>query len=117
MASGAVGLSQYAAFFCPGLERVWAARTLSLNVTLLGQLQVSWVAMPATLLAIGVVLFTAFLLYRRITAISRLSTVLWIGVMGTIGLIIFAGLITFNAWQAFFFLSGLSTISRYLLYD
>src|SRR6266436_6759745 len=51
IASGSVGLSQYAAFFWPGLERVWAARTLSLNVPLLGQLQVSWVAMPATLLS------------------------------------------------------------------
>jgi len=81
IASGAVGLSQYAAFFWPGLERVWAARTLSLNLPVLGQLQVSWVAMPATLLAIGVVVFTAFLLYRRITEISRLSTLLWVGVM------------------------------------
>src|SRR5580692_8830016 len=82
IATGAVGLSQYAAFFWPGLERVWAARTLSLNLPLLGPLQVTWVAMPATLLAIGVCLFTAFLLYRRITAISRLSTWLWLGVMG-----------------------------------
>ena len=31
IASGAVGLSQYASFFWPGLERVWAARTLSLQ--------------------------------------------------------------------------------------
>src|SRR5260370_38539142 len=100
IASGAVGLSQYAAFFWPGLERVWAARTLSLNLPLLGPLQVTWVAMPATLLAIGVVLFTAFLLYRRITAISRLSTLLWGGVMGTIGWIIFAGFTPFNAASA-----------------
>jgi len=112
IASGAVGLSQYAAFFWPGLERVWAARTLSLNLPLLGQLQVSWVAMPATLLAIGVVLFTAFLLYRRITAISRLSTLLWAGVMGTIGWIIFAGLTHFNARQAFDFPTGAFSLSR-----
>jgi amino acid transporter len=112
IASGAVGLSQYAAFFWPGLERVWAARTLSLNLPLLGQLQVSWVAMPATLLAIGVVLFTAFLLYRRITAISRLSTLLWVGVMGTIGWIIFAGLTHFNARQAFDFPPGAFSLSR-----
>src|SRR6202047_2095582 len=112
IASGAVGLSQYAAFFWPGLERVWAARTLSLNLPLLGQLQVAWVAMPATLLAIGVVLFTAFLLYRRITAISRLSTVLWVGVMGTIGWIIFAGLTHFNARQAFDFPPGAFSLSR-----
>src|SRR5271168_2068217 len=112
IASGAVGLSQYASFFWPGLERVWAARTLSLNVPLLGPLQVTWVAMPATLLAIGVCLFTAFLLYRRITAISRLSTLLWVGVMGTIGWIIFAGLTHFNARQAFDFPPGAFSLSR-----
>jgi APA family basic amino acid/polyamine antiporter len=112
IASGAVGLSQYASFFWPGLERVWATHTLSLNLPLLGQLQVSWVAMPATLLAIGVCLLTAFLLYRRITAISRLSTLLWVGVMGTIGWIIFAGLTHFNARQAFDFPPGAFSLSR-----
>jgi basic amino acid/polyamine antiporter, APA family len=68
--------------------------------------------MPATLLAIGVCLFTAFLLYRRITAISRLSTLLWVGVMGTIGWIIFAGLTHFNARQAFDFPPGAFSLSR-----
>jgi amino acid transporter len=111
IASGAVGLSQYAAFFWPGLERVWTAHTLSLNVPLLGPLQVTWVAMPATLLAIGVCALTAFLLYRRITAISRLSTLLWAGVMGTIGWIIFAGLTHFNARQAFDFPPGAFSLS------
>jgi basic amino acid/polyamine antiporter, APA family len=111
IASGAVGLSQYASFFWPGLERVWAARTLSLKIPLLGPLQVTWVAMPATLLAIAVCLFTAFLLYRRITAISRLSTLLWLGVMGTIGWIIFAGLTHFNARQAFDFPPGAFSLS------
>ena len=101
IASGCVGLSQYAAYFFPGLERVWAARTLTLNLPLLGQLQLSWVAMPATFLAIGVCLLTAFLLYRRITAIARLTKLLWAGVMGTITWIIFAGLTHFNAHQAF----------------
>src|ERR1700704_6838477 len=73
IASGCVGLSQYAAFFWPGLERVWAQRTLSLDLPLLGKFQLSWVAMPATLIAIGACLFTAFLLYRRITGLWRLS--------------------------------------------
>jgi APA family basic amino acid/polyamine antiporter len=111
IASGAVGLSQYASFFWPGLERVWASHTLSLQLPLLGQLQVTWVAMPTTLLAIGVCVLTAFLLYRRITAISRLSTLLWIGVMGTIAWIIFAGLTHFNARQAFDFPPGAFSFS------
>jgi APA family basic amino acid/polyamine antiporter len=116
IATGAVGLSQYASFFWPGLERVWASRTLSLNLPLLGQLQLTWVAMPATLLAIAVCLFTAFLLYRRITAISRLSKLLWLGVMGTIGWIIFAGLTHFNARQAFDFPPGAFSLSRNFFY-
>ncbi len=101
IASGAVGLSQYAAFFWPGLERVWATHTWSTRLPLAGALQLTWVAMPATLMAIGVCALTAFLLYRRITAISRLSTLLWAGVMGTIGWIIFAGLTHFNVHRAF----------------
>jgi basic amino acid/polyamine antiporter, APA family len=112
IASGAVGLSQYASFFSPRLEQVWATRTLALHIPMLGPLQVTWVAMPATLLAIGVCLLTAFLLYRRITAISRLSTLLWAGVMATIGWIIFAGLTHFNARQAFDFPPGAFTLSR-----
>jgi APA family basic amino acid/polyamine antiporter len=112
IASGSVGLSQYAAFFWPGLEQVWASRTMSLDLPLAGTLQVSWVAMPATLVAIGVCLFTAFLLYRRITVLGRLSKVLWVGVMGTIGWIIFVGLTHFNARQAFDFPPGAFTLSR-----
>ena len=112
IASGSVGLSQYAAFFWPKLEHVWASRTWSLHLPLAGTLQVSWVAMPATLVAIGVCLFTAFLLYRRITVIGRLSKVLWVGVMGTIAWIIFVGLTHFNARQAFDFPAGAFTLSR-----
>jgi amino acid transporter len=112
IASGCVGFSQYASFLWPGLERVWVARTLSLNLPLLGKLQLSLVAMPATLVAIGACLFTAFLLYRRITAIGRLSKLLWIGVMGTIGWIIVVGLTHFNARQAFDFPPGAFTLSH-----
>ena len=112
IASGAVGLSQYAAFFWPGLERIWSTRTWGANLPLLGTVQLTWVVMPATLVAIGVCLLTAFLLYRRITAISRLSTLLWVGVMGTIGWIIFAGLTHFNAHRAFDLPPGAFSFSR-----
>ncbi len=112
IASGAIGLSQYAAFFWPRLELVWSTRTWALHLPLLGTLQLTWVAMPATILAIGVCALTAFLLYRRITAIARLTKVLWAGVMGTIGLIIFAGLTHFNAHRAFDLPPGAFTFSR-----
>ena len=112
IASGAVGLSQYAAFFWPGLERVWSTHTWSARLPWAGTLQLTWVAMPATLVAIGVCMLTAFLLYRRITAISRLSKVLWVGVMGTIGWIILAGLTHFNAHRAFDLPPGAFSFSR-----
>jgi len=112
IASGAVGLSQYAAFFWPGLERVWSTRTWGATLPVLGTMQLTWVVMPATLLAIGVCLLTAFLLYRRITAIARLTKLLWAGVMGTIGWIIFAGLAHFNAHRAFDLPPGAFSFSR-----
>src|SRR6201998_1855631 len=112
IASGAVGFSQYAAFFCPRLELVWSSRTWSLNLPLAGTLQVTGVAMPATFVAIGVCALTAFLLYRRITAISRLTKVLWLGVMGTIGWVIFTGLPHFTAHQAFDVPPGAFSFSR-----
>jgi basic amino acid/polyamine antiporter, APA family len=112
IASGAIGLSQYAAFFWPRLELVWSTRTGTLHLPLVGNLQLTWVAMPATFLAIGVCGLTAFLLYRRITAIARLTKVLWLGVMGTIGWIIFAGLSHFNAHRAFDLPPGAFSFSR-----
>jgi basic amino acid/polyamine antiporter, APA family len=112
IASGAIGLSQYAAFFWPRLELVWSTRTWALHLPLVGTLQLTWVAMPATFLAIGVCALTAFLLYRRITAIARLTKVLWAGVMGTIGWIIFAGLTHFNAHRAFDLPPGAFSFSR-----
>src|SRR6266403_304636 len=63
IASGCLGLAGYAAYLIPGLEHPYFSHTATLNLPVLGQLQVSWVAMPATLLAIVVVVFTAFLLY------------------------------------------------------
>ncbi len=101
IASGAIGLSQYAAFFFPRLEQVWSSHTWALHLPLVGTLQLTWVAMPATFLAISVCALTAFLLYRRITAIARLTKLLWTGVMATIGWIIFAGLTHFNMHRAF----------------
>lgn len=103
IASGCVGLAQYAAFVWPGLERTWFARDLRLPLPLIGTLEVRVLATPATLLAIGVCVLAVILLYRRITGIARLSKVLWAGVLGTIAWIIFTGVTHFNAARAFSF--------------
>jgi APA family basic amino acid/polyamine antiporter len=112
IATGCLGLVGYAAYYWPGLQHVYAAHSAALQIPWAGALQVSWVVTRGTALAIAVCAFAVFLLYRRITAIGRLSKILWFGVMGTIGWIIFAGLTHFNAAQAFDFPPGAFTLSR-----
>jgi APA family basic amino acid/polyamine antiporter len=111
IASGCIGLAGYAAYYWPGLETVYAAHTSALPIPGAGSLQVSWIVTPGTALAIAICLFTVLLLYRRITVIGRLSKMLWLVVMGTIGWIIFAGLTHFNAARAFDFPAGAFTLS------
>jgi APA family basic amino acid/polyamine antiporter len=112
IASGCIGLAGYTAYYWPSLEKVYAAHTASLQIPWAGPLQVSWIVTPGTALGIAICCFTVLLLYRRITAIARLSKILWFGVMGTIGWIIFAGLTHFNAARAFDFPPGAFTLSR-----
>jgi basic amino acid/polyamine antiporter, APA family len=112
IASGCIGLAGYASYYWPGLQTVYSAHTSALHIPWAGALQVNWVVTPGTALAIAVCCLTVFLLYRRITAIGRLSNILWFGVMGTIGWIIFAGLTHFNAARAFDFPAGAFTLSH-----
>ncbi len=112
IASGCIGLAGYAAYYWPSLETVVASHTSAMPLPGAGSLQVNWLVTPGTALAIVICFFTVLLLYRRITAISRLSKLLWFAVMGTIGWIIFAGLTHFNAAQAFDFPPGAFTLSH-----
>jgi len=115
IASGCLGLAGYAAYFWPSLETVYAQHDAALHLPWAGTLQVSWVVTPGTSLAVAICLFTVFLLYRNITVIGRLSKILWLGVMGTMGWIIFAGLTHFNAAQAFAFPPGAFHLSHNFL--
>src|SRR5258705_8545864 len=112
IASGCLGLAGYAAYFWPGLEHVYFTRSTDAHIPLVGNLQVSWVATSGTLLALGACALAVFLLYRRITAIGRLSKVLWVVVMGTIGWIIFAGLTHFDKSRVLDFPAGAFTLSH-----
>ena len=112
IASGCIGLAGYAAYYWPNLETVYAAHTAAIHIPWAGPLQVSWIVTPGTSLAIAICCLTVLLLYRRITVIARFSTVLWFGVMGTIGWIIFAGFTHFNSARAFDFPPGAFTLSR-----
>jgi basic amino acid/polyamine antiporter, APA family len=112
IATGCIGLAGYAAYYWPGLETVYAHHEAALHIPWIGTVQAAWIVTPGTWLAVLICVFTVWLLYRRITAIGRLSKILWFGVMGTIGWIIYAGLTHFNRALAFDFPPGAFTLSH-----
>ncbi|GAC1438820.1 MAG: APC family permease [Terriglobales bacterium] len=112
IASGSIGLASYTSYFWPRLGNSYSSHSWSLAVPVLGTLQLRWLVSGATFVAIGVVLLATFLLYRKITSIGAISKLLLLGVMGTIGWIIFAGLSHFNAAQAFSFPPNAFTLSH-----
>jgi len=82
IASGAIGFTQYFSYLVH-LE-VWEQKIIS---------------------GVLVVLLT-FMLYRKISDVGKISVALWIGVMGTMAWLIFAGFTNFNPAQAFDFSSS-----------
>lgn len=112
IASGAIGLAGYASYFWPELEHQYAAHSWSLQVPVLGPLQFQWLVSAATFVAIGMVALAMVLLYRRITSIGWMSKLLLVGVLGTIGWIIFAGLTHFDVHRAFSFPAGAFVLSE-----
>jgi amino acid transporter len=111
IASGCIGLSQYASYFWPRLQHTYLTRNIRLVLPVLGTVQVDWLVTAGTFLAVGICLFAVLLLYRRITSVGKLSKLLWVGVMGTMGWIIVAGLSHFNRSRAFSFPPGAFTLS------
>ena len=94
MASGAIGLAQYASYLYP---------SLSASLTGIGPLSHT----PRTsLLAVAVVVLVVALLYRRLRAVERMAWVLWAGVVFTLGITIVAGFSHFQARLAFSFPAG-----------
>ncbi len=106
IASGCIGLSHYAGYLWPGLERSLLEHTLHAGTPLLGGLNVRLVLMPGTFVAIAACALVVVLLYRRITAVGKLAELLWVGVALTVAWIIFAGLTHFSTARAFDFPPG-----------
>lgn len=80
IASGAVGLGEYARFLAPGLT-----------------------SMETKGLAAGVCLLTTVMLYRDIKSIGRMSVAMLVVVVGTILVIVFGGVTHFHAARVFDF--------------
>ena len=100
IASGCIGLSQYAGYIWPRLEE---ASDIHFGFGLLGSFVVKQIAPAAALVAVGACLTAVFLLYRKITVIGRLSEFLWVGVIITVGWVVFAGVTHFDSNLAFSF--------------
>ncbi len=84
IASGCIGLAQYAAYLWPSLGKLFRG---------LPHLRYT------SLVAAAICLLILALLYRNLSAIRRLAWVLWTGVMLTIGSVIIAGVTHFHASQ------------------
>lgn len=103
IASGVVGLSLYSTYIFPALGHTYFSHDFVLPLPLIGSLEANLAASNGTFLAIFILLIAVFLLYRRITIISKLSQFLWLGVIITVLWIIISGVTHFNPTLAFSF--------------
>lgn len=128
IASGCVGLAQYAGFIFPDLRQTYFSYQIPIPIPVVGAFHLAILFGPATILAMICCLTAVVLLYRNIYFIGRLSSVLWIGVLGTLGAVILTGLTHFHAHQAFSFpphafaptfgfVEGLGTATLIATYD
>jgi APA family basic amino acid/polyamine antiporter len=103
IASGCLGVAQYASYLWPALGKTLFDHPLSAMLPLVGKFEVRVLITNGTFIAMAACGLAVFLLYRRIMVIGRLSKFLWVGVIGTMLWVIFAGLTHFSAAQAFSF--------------
>jgi len=96
MASGAIGLGQYATYLLPRLAKGGAFHVLRLGAYSAG-VSVNW----ATAVAIAAVVLATMLLYRSLARIQVISIAMGAVVMATIGWILVTGVMHANWHQAF----------------
>ncbi len=111
IASGCIGLSQYAAYLWPALSGVLATHVFRVAIPAIGTTALGITMLRGTFVAMGTVAFAVFLLYRRITIVGRLASFLWIGVIASALWIVVSGILRFNAVQAFSFPPDAWTLS------
>lgn len=103
IASGCIGLAQYAAYLMHGLNTTVFQHDVRLFLPFIGPLEASLILTNGTFLAMACCILAVFLLYRKITIIEKISEFLWIGVMLTIAWVIVAGITHFSSERAFSF--------------
>ena len=106
VASGCIGLSQYAAYLFPSLAGHTASQMLHL-----GHYSAGVSAGPTTLVAIAAVLVAVFLLYRGLSDLRVVAATMWCAVMALIAWILLTGVTHGHLHQAFTFPSGAFAIT------
>jgi amino acid transporter len=111
IASGCVGLAQYAGYLWPALRKVYFSYQLPIPVPFVHTLPLAIRLGPGTLAAMLCCVIAATLLYRNIESVTRFSGLLWLGVMGTMLAVILTGLLHFHSSLAFGFPAGAFELS------
>lgn len=92
MATGAIGLANYFSYFFPHIT-----------------------PMETKLVAVAVTVITVALLYRHVTSVTKISTVLWIGMIVTVILVIGSAWTHFNFHLAFNFPANAFAPSKFFV--
>src|SRR5947207_1560441 len=103
IASGALGVARYAEYLWSPLARVLLDHTFAAGLPLVGKFELRMLITNGTFVAMASCVLAVLLLYRRIAVIGKMARYLWVGVIGTVLLVIIAGLTHFNAARAFSF--------------
>ena len=101
VASGCIGLGQYASYLWPSLATHTTAHTLHL-----GWYSAGVSVGPATAVAIAAVLVAVTILYRGLAKLRAVTATMWCVVMGLIAWILATGLLHGHLRQAFTFPAG-----------
>jgi amino acid transporter len=101
VASGCIGLGQYATYLFPALSSHTAV-----HVARLGAYSAGVSVGPATLVAIAAVVVAVLLLYRGLAGLRVAAATMWCAVMGLIAWILATGLMHGHIDQAFTFPAG-----------
>jgi amino acid transporter len=99
--SGLIAMAQFTSAITPGFTEFDKAKTWELILWRSRDPAISLAIAPSRLVALALGLFILVLLYRRITVLGRLTVTLWLGVLGVIAWILFAGFLHFDPGRAF----------------
>jgi fructoselysine transporter len=106
ISSGALGFADYSVYLTgkiPGVAGWFQAHARDASTIL---------ANYGRVVAVLLILIAVVLLYRRITTIGKISTALWVIVLGTILWLIYGGATHFNSKLVFSYPAGTWTLSR-----